>query len=190
MKILTISALFLSVTLCHAQETQTYYVGEGIRPVSTIDSAVCIRTISLAKSPQNTYAVAEYYLDKTLKKTGNSLTNNFRLRYEGDVVNYYPNGKKLSIEMYKGGSQNGLSTYYFQNDSVRKKVYYFYNDKKEKAEKMIALNDSLGHHFLDKTGTGVYKATNEYGELVEESYLNRERNGTWKVYHPKSKETI
>ncbi len=91
--------------------------------------------------------------------------------------------------MYKAVSQNGIATYYFQNDSVRKKVYYFYDDKKAKLEKMLALSDSLEHHFLDKTGTGIYKATNEYGELVEEDYLKGDRNGIWKVYNPKSKET-
>ncbi len=95
MKTFIITALLLSVLFCQAQETSTYYVGDGICPVSTIDSAVCIRTISLIKSPENTYAVTEYYVDKSLKKTGNSLTNNFRLRYQGEVINYYPNEKSF-----------------------------------------------------------------------------------------------
>lgn len=189
MKISILFTLVMGVIFCQAQEKNSYYIGETGRPVYTVDSAVLIRTVAIEKNSSNRYPFVEYFLDKTVKKTGNSLTNNFRLRYIGDITSYDEAGKKTAVERFINGNLNGLATYYFQNGEVKKKVFYSYDDKKVRIEKVIALNDSLGYHFLDTAGTGIYKVTNEYGELIEEEYLNGDRNGNWKVYNPKSKET-
>ena len=56
-------------------------------------------------------------------------------------------------------------------------------------EKMEELNDSLGNHILDNSGTGFFKGVDDNGEMVEGNYLNGLKNKSWKTFNTKFNDT-
>ncbi len=198
MKTLIASVLILNVFFCQAQEqkaVKTYFVkGNGFSTVfkekklEKVDSADYTRTVGLDKNNESLYDVTEYYLDKSIRRIGNSLTNDFTPKYSGNVISYFENGNKASEELFVTGQRKGVSTYYFSNKQIRKVVRYD-SDKTGTIEKVSVLNDSLGNHFLDEAGTGSFKITDEAGDLVEGAYTNGLKDKTWKTVNIKKRET-
>lgn len=198
MKFSIISVLFLSVLFCQAQESKpvktffvkgndAYYALPG-KDVKTLDSANYIRTVSLEKNNENLYDVTEYYLDKTVKRIGNSLTNGFSPKYSGTVISYFRNGNKASEELYITGERKGISTYYYTNKQLKKRTD-FGNEKGKFSETVLELNDSLGRHFLDASGTGAFEKIEENGEIVDGFYLNGKKDKIWKTVNVEKSET-
>jgi TonB family protein len=203
--------------MAHSQESKsikTFYLKKADdsfpiyeKRVSSIDSADYIRTISTEKSNENLYSVKEYFLDKSLKKTGNSLTSQLMPKYHGKVLSYYKNGNMYAEENYINGTLNGVSNYYYANKQLKKKINsqlitpYF--DKtsivEQKVnlesvtpkyyEKVVELNDSLGNHFLDINGSGKFKMLADNDEIVEGEYTNGLQDKTWKTINLKNKST-
>ena len=62
------------------------------------------------------------------------------------------------------------------------------NEKKKRTEKIVVLNDSLGHNFLDENASGAFKITETNGEVIEGEYLEGLNHGVWKTYNPKKNE--
>lgn len=190
--------LFMGV-LCHAQENQkvkTYFMKLQDSPflhidlrVDNIDSADYIRTTSIDKNNENLYDVADYFLNKKLKRIGNSLNSNAMPKYVGNVIGYYSDGKKAYEEAYVMGDLLGSSTYYNPNGTVLKKVFYSRDDKNRRVGKMEELNDSLGNSILDKEGNGFYRVIEKKGEIVEGNYLKGYKNGTWTTINTSENET-
>jgi hypothetical protein len=177
----------IGVLTSQAQETKlvkTFYVGESGKRVFNIDSTKYIRTVGLNKNKDNTYEVIDFYTNNTAKSRGNSLTNYYNPKYQGSVVTFYPNGNKASKEEYDNGDLKS-GDYYYQNN-VLKKIITF--DSK-KVEQVSVLNDSLGNQFLDQKKSGVFKIIDENGELVEGRYVKGYRDGQWKTFNTKEKET-
>ena len=191
MKTILTVALAISVLFCQAQEkpaVKTFYVHDKnsnfaevsqAKRVNVIDSADYIRTVSEQKNNENLYDVTEYYLDKKVKKIGNSLNNGFAPQYNGNVISYYKNGNKAAEELFVKGAHRGISTYYFANTQLKKRINYSF-DKTKRVEQVLELNDSLGNRFLDEVGTGSFK-TNENDVLVEGTYTNGLKDKTWKT---------
>lgn len=198
MKTLTTLTLFLSVFFCQAQDgstVKTYFIkGDrlssgffGVK-VNSSDSADYIRTVGRQKNNENMYDVNEYYLDKTTRRIGNSLTDGFAPKYNGNVISYYKNGSKAAEELYISGKLSGVSTYYFANKQLEKRVLYGQN-KSTQTEKVLEFNDSLGNAFLDETGTGSFKVTDENGDLTEGTYTKGLKDKIWKTTNVKKNET-
>lgn len=196
MKILLTTTLAFCVFFSQAQEkssVKTFFVQskgndfanvDQSKRVSVIDSADYIRTVSEEKNNENLYDVTEYYLDKSIRKVGNSLTSGFSPQYNGNVISYYKNGNKAAEELFVKGTHMGLSTYYFANKQLKKRINYSL-DKKKRVEQVLELNDSLGNHFLDEAGTGSFK-TAEDDKLVEGTYTNGLKDKIWKTTFIKS----
>jgi TonB family protein len=199
MKILFTSLLFISITICQAQdakEVKTFFFknqeasfGFDERKVDNIDSADFIRTISVEKNNENLYDVTDYYLNKEVKSIGSSINKNAMPSYSGNVIGYYKNGKKQSEELYIKGNLLGNAVYYNQNSTIKKKASYSIDEKKRRIEKIEELNDSLGKPYLNKEGTGFYKEIDENGQIVEGEYLNGLKNKEWKTVNSKNNET-
>lgn len=185
----TICILAVSI-ICNAQEkkVKTFLVKEINTQVSNADSADFIRTVAFDKNNEDAYDVVEYYKDKTVKRIGNSLSSTFNPKYNGNVISYFKNGEVSSKETYVSGELVGMSYYYYANDSLKKQVLYGKNEKNARTEKVIILNDSLGHHFLDQNGNGVFKIVETNGEVIEGAYLEGLNHGIWKTYNPKKNE--
>src|SRR6476469_1428843 len=95
--LITLIILFLNVNFLSAQiNADVYYVKSPNNRVSIIDSADFIREVDKEKNNENLYSVFEFYKDKTKKSIGNSLTNTFNPKYNGNVIRYYKNGVKES----------------------------------------------------------------------------------------------
>lgn len=198
MKISLIFTLLISAVLCQAQEkpsVKTFYVKGDESPtafygkrVDNIDSANYIRTVALSKNNESLYDVNEYYLNKNIKRIGNSLTNDFAPKFNGNVISYYKSGNKAAEELYVKGSLNGVSTYYYANKQLKKRVD-FENIKGKHNETVLELNDSLGNHFLDESGTGAFEKIDNDGEITDGYYLNGKKDKTWKIINVTHNET-
>ena len=180
----------LATAFCNAQEKRikTYLVLNNNNQVFNADSADYIRTIALDKNNEDAFDVVEYYKDKSVKRIGNSLTSDFNPKYNGNVISYFKNGKISSKEPYSNGVLYGIAKYYYANDSLRKQISYINNEKKQRVEKVLALNDSLGHYFLNRNASGVFKIKEPNGEVIEGEYLEGQNHGTWKTYNPEKNE--
>lgn len=217
MKLLFILLIFSCSIGAYSQESKlikTFYLkktDDGFpiyeKRVSSIDSADYIRIISTEKNNEDLYSVNEYFLDKSLKKTGNSLTSQLIPKYHGKVVSYYKNGNLYAEENYTNGTLNGISNYYYTNKQLKKKLNsqlitpYFdkTSNVEQKAnlqsvtpkyfEKVVELNDSLGNHFLDINGNGKFKMLADNDEIVEGEYTNGLQDKTWKTINLKNKST-
>ncbi len=187
MKKIAITTILLSAFFCQAQEktaVKTFYADNNNNRVSTKDSAKYIRTIASTKSKNDTYEVVELYLNNVIKLKGNSLTNYFNPKYDGNVTSYYTNGNKASEEKYDEGKLKS-GEYYYQNSAVKKSVKFDAN----RSEKVMTFNDSLGKSFLDQKRSGTFKTVEQNGEVVEGSYAKGDRDGTWKTVNSVKNET-
>lgn len=198
MRFPVIFALLISAVFCQAQEktsVKTFYIKGDESPtafygkrVDNIDSANYIRTVALNKNNENLYDVNEYYLNKNIKRIGNSLTNDFAPKFNGNVISYYKNGNKAAEELYVKGSLNGVSTYYYANKQLKKRTNIIL-EKGKYNETVLELNDSLGKAFLDENGTGNFKLIADNGDLVEGFYLNGKKDKDWKTINVTRNET-
>ncbi|TKC00538.1 energy transducer TonB [Pedobacter cryophilus] len=180
-KLFLLNFYILLASQIFAQEKTTYYIKEQNRPVSNLDSADYIRTIANYKNNEGLYDVFEYYKDNSKKRIGNSLKNTFSPEYSGNVLSYYKNGNKQSVENYTKGKKNGISNYFYQNGNLKKKIEFSVNEKKEEVELMIQIADSLGKNFLDETSSGRFKIIDGNNE-IEGEYLNGNKNGVFKTH--------
>ncbi|MBK0381481.1 TonB family protein [Pedobacter sp. SD-b] len=153
--------------------------------VSVIDSADFTRTISITKNNENLYDVNEYYLDKTVKKIGNSTTDHFLPSYNGNVISYYHNGKKKSEEIFVKGVLKGESKYYYHNGALKKDVIFDIDDKQNRIEQIKEFKDSLGNNFLDAEATGAFKLIESNGNIIEGNYLKGYKDKEWKTVNKK-----
>jgi len=198
MRISIIFALLISAAFCHAQETtsvKTFYIKGDESPtalygtrVDNIDSADYIRTVALERNNENLYDVNEYYLNKNIKRIGNSLTNDFAPKFNGNVISYYKNGNKAAEQLYVKGALEGISTYYYANKQLKERTNISH-EKGKYSETVLELNDSLGKAFLDENGTGNFKLIADNGDLVEGFYFNGKKDKDWKTVNPKRNET-
>lgn len=194
MKIFLTVAFVLNVLFCQSQVKTYFLKGATFSEthlysiVSSADSADYFRTIARGKNNEGLYDVNEYYPDKSIRRTGTSLTNSIIPKYDGNVICYYKNGNKASEELFVSGKQKGISTYYFANKQLKERTL-FGSDKSKQIEKVLELNDSLGNRLLDVSGTGNFKLTDELGNLIEGSYANGLKDKSWKTINTTSRET-
>ncbi|MDA9554932.1 TonB family protein [Pelobium sp.] len=178
----------LSFIQIFAQNSSVYYFNNSGKRVMSIDSADFIRQISQTLNNESTYDVSEFYMDKSLKKIGNSLVKNITPKYNGNVMSYHPNGKKLSTEKYINGKLNGMCYYYYENEVLKEQILYTVDESKS-SEKMIQKGDSLGNKFLDNSSSGKFKLVYKNGVQEEGEYLNGNKQGLFKTFNPKLNES-
>jgi antitoxin component YwqK of YwqJK toxin-antitoxin module len=124
--------------------------------------------------------IKEYYDNGNLRYTAFRDKEN---RNQGEVLNYYENGKLWGKAIYKNGEKNGLDKNYYENGVLKDSViikdgnrigigkYYYKNGK------LSATGD-----FVNGKLSGEWKKYHENGELKEiGNYSQNKKEGVWKI---------
>lgn len=153
----------------------------------SLDSADFIRIIGTNPNNESLYDVSDFYKDKSPKKIGNSLNRNINPKYNGNVLSYYPSGKKQATEKFIDGKLNGMCFYYYENEVLKEQILYSVENLKS-TSKMIQKGDSLGNQFLDSNSSGKFKVSYKSGLEEEGEYINGLKHGLYKSNNPKLNE--
>lgn len=184
--LLSLVVLSSVTTITLAQRQNVYYFNRYDIKVTNPDSAEYMRIVREPDSGSVLYTVLEYYKDKTPKLTGYSSSID-PVTYQGQLISYYPNGKRRIIAEYK-------------NNHLINSLYNFYPDGKLHFVKqysavpvlgtytepqIITFNDSTGKAMVID-GNGYYKeispsfSVNRFYKLYEEGPIkNGKRDGRW-----------
>jgi TonB family protein len=200
-----ILTIVLSLLLLQAAKAATsedtlriYLKNSGLK-VSSIDSADFYRIVLPPDSnvDKDLYRVYDYYVDGKIRAVATSLTSGPIIMYDGESLNYFPNGKRKSSYRFKNGSPVGSITYYYPNG----KLYYilkienssnwdhsnrygysnFMNVGYSYIGKIAELRDSTGN-VLTMNGTGHIVAFDESFKkvIMEGDFKNNKKEGEWK----------
>lgn len=158
------------------------------------DSADFVRVIQEPDSGSTNYNLLEFYPDGTRKTLGTVSAFKPSLRYEGQRISFYKNGKKKSMEVYEKNKRTGTCHYYYENGTHRKSVSYKLAIKKNVAKAanafpslsggldsiVIYQADSLGHVMVEEGEGHVIESLPDYGgSVVEGDFKRGYKHGTW-----------
>ena len=146
--ILSISMGYYSIANAQAltkeelDHSDIYFLKKSGESVTVKDSADYIRVISAPDTEvRNAYVVRDFYLNGKPKMTGRTLTPTVNLKRQGIFVEYFPNGRRKTIENYENGDLAGEATHYYPNG----KLYYISAyDKDKKLNIVSEARDSTG----------------------------------------------
>ena len=189
--------LFTFITsFSFAQKAQNvYYIKGNEIPVKTKEEAEYTRVIQEPDSGSVLYNLLEFYPDNTKKTLGTVSKFEPILIYEGQLVTFYPNGKRKDVGFYINGQRTGDSFDFYLNGQLKKRGTF------EKIEKPILAPgelkptiskyklkdyyDSTGVQLV-KDGNGLYKTNKSDSEIFEEgAYKDGWKDGIWKGSYPK-----
>lgn len=182
----------LMVSSSIAQGIQnTYYFNKKAISVKEKDSANFIRVISGPDSGETHYKLVEYYKDGTVKTTGRTSSPK-GVKYEGEVITFFDNGKRESFKTYVDNKLMGYAYEYFNNGELKYHRLYVVptakSDSLETNYQVLQVGDSTGRKFLDGKGNGFLEYKNN--SLVERGvYKNGFKDGLWKVENLKTNAT-
>jgi len=158
------------------------------------DSADFIRVIQEPDSGSTNYNLLEFYPDGSRKTLGTVSAFNPFLKYEGQRISFYKNGKKKSMELYERNERLGACHYYYEDGTHRKSVSYKLTEKKNAARAanafpslsgrldsiVIYQADSLGHVMVEEGEGHVIESLPDYGgSVVEGDFKRGYKHGTW-----------
>lgn len=185
-KILFLNLVLLS-TIAFAQKKQNIYYLKYNGAEVQKDSADFTRIIQEPDSGEVNFVLLEYYPDDQKKLIGHVSKFDPRLIYEGQIITFYPNGKKQDIITYENGERIGKAYFFYKNGQMQKVTEYFPGAARPSAgkyspdsQKMISYFDSTGTELV-KEGNGYVKYLNDKQGIIEEgAYANGVKDGTWK----------
>jgi len=134
------------------------------------------------------YPIQEYYPNGKRKLIAASSTKDYsRLRFEGAIVTYYPNGSRNSITNYVDGVMTGTANFYYPNG----KLYSVEEYSKNGQHYLIECHDSTGNK-LAENGNGKWLRYDwEFKILIEEGPVKDSlENGEWAATYDKTKNYI
>jgi len=118
------------------------------------DSANYIRLIISPESGATLYTVHEYYLSGKLKMVGTSFNKNVQLAMMGPSVEFYPNGRRMSIINHDHNVIVGDMLFYYPNGKLYSIYRYDDNDVGfHRKLHLITCRDSTGK-ILAEGGNG------------------------------------
>lgn len=171
-----------------AQKRQNvYFLKNDNREVFNKDSADFIRIIQEPDSGEVNFNLLEFYPDGKKKIHGTVSSFLPRLKYEGQLISYYPSGKRLSVANYQNNKLIGSTYVYFENG----KLYKTYEIKvalPEKNKPYTHWADTLIMYQADTTGRVLVENGNGHvtepissynGALLEGDYKDGYKHGTW-----------
>jgi hypothetical protein len=120
---LILSACFF-LAFAQKRDTSVYYVTKSGKLVSTKDSADYIAMILPPDTSidKNLSIIKEYYKNGKIRLIGNATITS--LKFQGSVVSFFPNGRKMSIKNYDTGSPGGDLIEYYPNGKFYNKKSY------------------------------------------------------------------
>src|ERR1700761_5661733 len=122
-KNLTIPLLcLLFIGEANAQRQNVYFFNKGNK-VASRDSADMIRVVSEPDAGTTLYNVQEFYKNGTIKFQGKSSTID-PLLLEGQAIDYYPSGKRRSLQTFEHATLKGDAFYFFANGKLNKHFVY------------------------------------------------------------------
>ncbi len=175
--------------LCFAQKQNVYFLKFDGTEVHTRDSADVIRIVREPDSGAVNFKVLEYYKKGQVRLTGESLTVE-PLTFEGSAISYYPNGKRMSIEVFDHGVKKTSYTYYPNGKPQAVREY---------PETMAGANIYKNYTLTTYNDTtGKAQVTNGNGDFAgfeidmaeryaEGKIVNGKREGVWKGNYPADK---
>jgi len=156
LKVLLILICCLYLNQGMAQKQTVYFLKNSGSLVQSRDSADYIRIVSEPESETDLYDVKEYYKNGVLKLTGKS-SMIYPRSLTGQCMSYFPSGKKKQYANYKLGHLDGDVYDYYPNGRVYlyKKYIYDKNNYFDTNYLILACNDSTGRE-LTVDGNGSY----------------------------------
>jgi antitoxin component YwqK of YwqJK toxin-antitoxin module len=174
--------LVFAVNTCFAQKQNVYFFKNNGTEVTVRDSADYIRILREPDSGAVNYKITEYYKDGKPKLVGESSTVE-PLTFENQQVAYYPNGKRQSIENFKGGKLTEAYSYYPTGrlQAVREYPDSLAKENQFENHVLVTYNDTTGKAII-VNGEGYFagydpEAVQRYNE-GKIAYGKRE--GEWK----------
>jgi TonB family protein len=169
--------------LAQKKDTTVYYLQRSGKVVSIKDSADFLLMISPPDTSvgKRLFVVKEYTVGGRLIMNGYALNKDIKLKYQGDKIFYYPNGKKMKVEHNNDGKIDFENEYYANG--------MFYNTKKFETNTepgkphgpyLLTCNDSLGN-VLTANGNGEWIEYNIYSckTIGRGAIVDGSRNGLW-----------
>jgi antitoxin component YwqK of YwqJK toxin-antitoxin module len=192
-KLIYLIIISFSISDVYAQKRDTaiyYFRYDGTnnaKIVSTIDSADFVRMIVPADSSDTRPTIHEYYPNGVSKLIGKAYSNGEQSLKEaevwfvGDVIAFYPDGKRKSIVGYKDGRKNGYEYIYYPSGKLwyRIKNEYETNTYTFKSF-MLDYYDNNGK-IVCESGNGKWVIYDEdlKKKILEGAIVNGLQDGVW-----------
>jgi len=166
-------------------DTAVYLFKNPAHLVNTRDSADYAMFI-LPPDPSDKnalYPVYEYYMNGKRRLTGMTHNQFYILTLEGPCMTFFENGKRKTLENYKGGRPLGELITYYPNGQVY--TVEKYNDERAINTKYLLLmecRDSTGQ-ILAENGTGKWlRLDADMKKVIEEGPVEKGiENGDWQI---------
>lgn len=124
------------------------------------------------------------YKNGSIKLTGIVSRYQPTLAFEGNVIQYYKNGRKKSEEFYIKNQLKGRAKFYHENGAIMREVEYIERGEETtsmdplKEYKLLTYIDKKGLQHI-KDGNGYYKATNSMDYFQQGKYVRGFRDSVW-----------
>ncbi|QQL49358.1 energy transducer TonB [Mucilaginibacter ginkgonis] len=203
MKNLFTIILLLFTLFCVAQKPVTKEKAQNVyflkkdrtSEVFSKDSADIILVVTEPDKSEKLYDVQEFGKGGDLIMIGKS-SNVFPLKLEGQVVSFYPNRTRKSIEKYVSGRREGDAYKYYPSGKMHLVMSYMSRDSLLKRNFHAFYPDSLFQAAYDTTGNalvingnGYFKCAGDaFTDVAEEGQvIDGKKAGMWKGYDSKEK---
>jgi TonB family protein len=177
--------LSLSFFLAFAQkkDTAVYYLTKSNKIVSTKDSADYFVVVLPpdTNTDKNLSIIKEYYKNGKIRLIGNATTSG--LKFQGPVISFFPNGRKMSIINYDTGSPAGnLMEYYPNGKFYNRKIYTDELIKSDRELLYKECKDSTGK-VLTENGHGKWiKFNDDFTKVLEKgNVVDGKRDSIWTI---------
>ncbi len=165
-----------------------YYLKNSGKLVATKDSA----DYSMVAFPPDTnvdkslFVVCEYYKNGKPRLITKSKTNDLNLKYYGQFISFFSNGRKKSTGVFDDGKPVGHVISYFPNGKVYNTINYYPDNKILYGD----CRDSTGK-ILAENGTGYWiQYDDDFKNVVLEGKIDSGyRVGTWHIRESDSLKT-
>jgi TonB family protein len=160
------------------KDTLLYYINNNNQLVKTKPEADFFLIIMPADSSSGVkvYPVIEYYPTMKKKLLGYSRSQlYFKLVFEGECAEFYPNGNKKSLKNYSNGNISGIMTLYYPNGKLYADEAY----DKDGNTYLINCQDSTGN-VLASNGNGKWIEYDDYyREFSHGAVKDSLKEGEW-----------
>ena len=193
-KLLSLIIFLLVSNLGFSQDQRIYYINDKGIPVKNLDSAEFIRILSSTDKGTNFYNLLDQYKSGNKKAEG-TVSNLVPLIYQGQLVTYYENGKKKSVQNFKNNLITGSESDFYPNGKIYvQKVYPdegVFNSELNTNFTIKACYDSLGNALVND-GNGYYKEYDgQFKYVIQEGKIkNGKQDSVWKGYYISKKITF
>lgn len=177
-KLLFLLAFVIFTNFGYSQKLKTYYINSHYEKCSK-DFAKFKRTVN---NQNDIWVVRDYYLNDSIQMIGNFLDKNL-IQKTDTLIRYYPNGKVLSISVYKNNVLNGNLKSYYVTGNISKSANYdmnvptgewiWYNEDGTIENKLENVNPNiLSENYSSAEYPGGKKKLNEYIKKVDYELRN------------------